>query len=198
MGYFNDKRKRESFTEDAARVLVNTAEKTGFPQEDRTGMKSACAACVSGSFSGDTGLRKPAGGFGSSEEIYGIACMGMLPAGEFSEERDFRMLQGMYPNEAKELLELVEEECDRLEYEGSPMFDEYPDYTTIYTLQKRIADAARKKAGVIRDDAGAGMAAENEEAGGDSTPEDLIRVMLLQEMHRRRSRYRNCRGVNAL
>ncbi|MCD7765649.1 MAG: hypothetical protein LUH53_03920 [Lachnospiraceae bacterium] len=122
----------------------------------------------------------------------------MLPAGEFSEERDFRMLQGMYPNKAKELLELVEEECDRLEYEGSPMFDEYPDYTTIYTLQKRIADAARKKAGVIRDDAGAGMAAENEEAGGDSTPEDLIRVMLLQEMHRRRSRHRNCRGVNAL
>ncbi|MCD7716285.1 MAG: hypothetical protein LUI39_07525 [Lachnospiraceae bacterium] len=170
-------------------------------------MRVGCTACASGNFSGDTGFRKPAGGFGSGEEIYGYlempprcasaaeraahvenaarlssaaACMGMLPAGELSEERDFRMLQGMYPNAAKELLELVEEECDRLEYEGSPMFDEYPDYTTIYTLQKRIADAARKK------------------AGGDSAPEDLIRVMLLQEMHRRRSRYRTCRGVNAL
>ncbi|MCC8104719.1 MAG: hypothetical protein LIO99_01645 [Clostridiales bacterium] len=170
MGYFSDKRNREA----------------------------TCSVCASGKPSGDTGFRKPAGGFGSGEEIYGTACMGMLPAGELSEERDFRMLQGMYPNEAKELLELVGEECDRLEYEGSPMFDEYPDYTTIYTLQKRIADAARKKAGAMQDSTGAGIAAENEEAGSDSAPEDLIRVMLLQEMHRRRSRYKACKGVNAL
>ncbi len=179
MGYLSDKRNRDAGQKQRE---INTGtrnesrENVPDPMETVGGMRVGCTACASGNFSGDKGLRKLAGGFGSGEEIYGIACMGMLPAGELSEERDFRMLQGMYPNEAKELLELVEEECDRLEYEGSPMFDEYPDYTTIYTLQKRIADTA----------------------GGDSAPEDLIRVMLLQEMHRRRSRYRACRGVNAL
>ncbi|MCC8066162.1 MAG: hypothetical protein LIO94_03535, partial [Clostridiales bacterium] len=52
---------------------------------------------------------------------------------EAQTERDFRMLQSMYPKEAKELLAGVEEICDQMEYSGSSMYDEYPDYTTIYT-----------------------------------------------------------------
>lgn len=175
MGYFSEKRNKEA------------GQKTG----DRTHSGS-------GSLNGSSGLKGCSGLNGSSglhEGMYGAADMGMLPAGELSEERDFRMLQGMYPREAKELLELIGEECDRLEYEGSPMFDEYPDYTTIYTLQKRIADAAQKKSETVRDGADMGAETEDGDAGGDAVPEDLIRVMLLQEMHRRRSRYRACRGV---
>ncbi|MCD8335801.1 MAG: hypothetical protein LUD18_00715 [Lachnospiraceae bacterium] len=98
------------------------------------------------------------------------------PTDEMQTEKDFRMLQSMYPNAAKELLPYIEEECDRMEYEGSAMFDEYPDFTTVYTVQKKIAETAAQTDDVC-------------------VPySDLIRVMLLQEMHRRRERYRFCRS----
>ncbi len=139
------------------------------------------------------------------------------PSDEMQTERDFRMLQSMYPDAAKELLPYIEEECDRMEYDGSAMFDEYPDYTTVYRVQKRIADAAKEKAanekvanekavnlsGENRNNAGTaygndlgstGMAFEEERKNADAAPkEDLIRVMLLQEMHRRRERRRSYR-----
>lgn len=160
------------------------------------------------------------------------------PGDEMLAEKDFRMLQGMYPAAAKELLPLIEEECDRMEYEGSAMFDEYPDYTTVYTIQKRIEEAARdavSSQGMARGSGmdgsargmawGAGMDGfargmareadaetaargiawgadaetavrgetyESEQTGDLVSRGDLIRVMLLQEMHRRRCRYRAC------
>ncbi|MCC8046516.1 MAG: hypothetical protein LIP12_13640 [Clostridiales bacterium] len=130
------------------------------------------------------------------------------PSDEMQTEKDFRMLQGMYLAAAKELLPLIEEECDRMEYEGSAMFDEYPDYTTIYTLQKRISEAAQKNDAAF----GTGMEAAARDLPQESDAEassrgearksertedfvsrgDLIRVMLLQEMHRRRCRHRSC------
>ncbi|MCD7884195.1 MAG: hypothetical protein LUI87_10915 [Lachnospiraceae bacterium] len=133
----------------------------------------------------------------------------LKPGDEMQTEKDFRMLQGMYPAAAKELLPLIEEECDRMEYEGSAMFDEYPDYTTIYTLQRRISEAAQKAAeadGSIDMEVSARdmvRESDTEMAVRVGTREpgqmedtvlrsDLIRVMLLQEMHRRRSRYRSC------
>jgi len=131
------------------------------------------------------------------------------PTDEMQTERDFRMLQSMYPNTAKELLPLIEEECDRMEYEGSAMFDEYPDFTTVYTVQKKIVAAAREQgitgkgaedADRRPDSAKSAIVSskENEiaEEGADNVCvplEDLIRVMVLQEMHRRRGRYRFCR-----
>ena len=46
---------------------------------------------------------------------------------EMEYERDMESMKRMYPVEARAVQELVEEECDKLEYEGSMMFDEYPD-----------------------------------------------------------------------
>lgn len=42
-------------------------------------------------------------------------------------ERDMDRMKRMYPQEVRAVQEYVEEECDKLEYEGSMMFDEYPD-----------------------------------------------------------------------
>lgn len=53
-------------------------------------------------------------------------------------ERDLRKMQSMYPAAAKAMLPVVEEECDRMEYDGSPMYDDYPDQTTIYCIVERI------------------------------------------------------------
>ncbi|MCD8346353.1 MAG: hypothetical protein LUD16_00110 [Lachnospiraceae bacterium] len=131
------------------------------------------------------------------------------PTEEMQTERDFRALQSMYPNIAKELLPFIEEECDRMEYEGSAMFDEYPDFTTVYTLQKKIAAAVRGRVTAGKKDGAADRHLDSDKSAITNTKEngnaaeeaddvcvpleDLIRVMVLQEMHRRRGRYRSYR-----
>lgn len=44
--------------------------------------------------------------------------------------------------EIRKVQELVEEECDKMEYEGSLMFDEYPDRLMLRQICKRIRDKA--------------------------------------------------------
>ena len=46
------------------------------------------------------------------------------------EQRDFEYMKSMYPETAKRLLPYVEDECDRMAYEGSVVYDEYPDGST--------------------------------------------------------------------
>lgn len=120
---------------------------------------------------------------------------------EKTSERDLRRLESMYPDSAKQMLPYVEEECDKMEYEGSPMYDEHPDLTTVYEAAERIY--------------GQVSALFPEEADGQEEPEEVLsmqyrepgkkrpgrknrmrelaRVLLLQEMHHRRCRHRRCR-----
>ena len=67
----------------------------------------------------------------------------------------------------------MEEEFDKMEYEGSLMFDEYPDRLMLRQICKRI-----------RDKAGLGENREDMDA-----PE----ILLFHEMFYRRCRYRRCR-----
>ena len=39
-------------------------------------------------------------------------------------ERDMERMKQMYPDKAKKVQRYVEDECDKMEYEGSMMFDE--------------------------------------------------------------------------
>ena len=73
----------------------------------------------------------------------------------------------------------VGETCDKMEYEGSMMFDEYPDRLMIRKMACDISDK-------IED-----IPEEKAEARGRLT--DLAQVMLMDEMHRRRCRYRRRR-----
>jgi len=98
-------------------------------------------------------------------------------------ERDCRRLQEMYPRDARRIQTLVEQECDKMEHEGSMMFDEYPDRLLFRMLCRQICRA-------LQDD---------EEMTWNVIPDrdhplmQLIEVMLTQEMYRRRCRYRRCR-----
>lgn len=144
-------------------------------------------------------------------------------------ERDLRRLQAMYPETAKKILPYIMEACDRMEYEGSAMFDEYPDRTTVQRMEDEVYEKAAD--GRMEDDMRAGMPgagvyeemesddmpmqtpeAEKEEDSssfGQSGPDygmiqmeygrrrrrsdwrrDLIRILLLDEMHHRRCRYK--------
>ncbi len=61
---------------------------------------------------------------------------------ELEYARDLEKLKGMYPKEVRSIQEMVEDECDKMEYEGSLMFDEYPDKVMISQIVKRIYDSA--------------------------------------------------------
>lgn len=102
----------------------------------------------------------------------------MLPELQLVDEReleeDREYLMQMYPAKARLIMVMVEDECDRLEYEGSPMFAMYPDRESILGIARRIYD----KVG-YRD--------------SDENLRHLIEVMLCNEFYVRRSRYKRRR-----
>ena len=53
-------------------------------------------------------------------------------------EDDYTRLKGLYPASARQIQPVVERVCDRLEYEGSPIFDEYPDPCTLRRYGREI------------------------------------------------------------
>lgn len=113
-------------------------------------------------------------------------------------ERDLRSLQSMYPEAAKLLLPYVEEMCDKLEYEGSMMFDRFPDQTTLYRMQEAILEQAKDEFSEVPvqeepDEIFSMQYQGRRHPHGRNWLGDMIRVLLLQEMHHRRCRHRNCR-----
>lgn len=95
---------------------------------------------------------------------------------EWIERRDYDYMKSAYPATAKRMLPYIERECDRLEYTGSMMFDEYPDQLQLRLLCRRIYDKAK----------------ETEENPGDWLME-LIQVMTYQEVMKRRNDHRKYR-----
>ena len=57
---------------------------------------------------------------------------------EMEYEKDMERMKELYPREVKQILEYVEDECDKMEYEGSLMFDEYPDRLMLEMVVNRI------------------------------------------------------------
>ena len=123
-----------------------------------------------------------------------------------SEKKDLEYLKSMYPSTVKMILLYVEEECERLEYEGSMMYDEYPDQLQLHMVCGRIYDKVSHLS--ERDDVGEmseqEMAAQNRRSHQrphdphrrpDGDPiRDIIQILLFQEMMRRRCDRRKYRS----
>lgn len=105
---------------------------------------------------------------------------------ERRERMDFEYMKSMYPNAAKILLPYIEDECDRMEFEGSMIYDEYPDQLQLMLIGKRLLEKVR------RDNALSGVDRGTKEKDGDWL-RDLLQVMLYQEVYKRRCDYRKCR-----
>ena len=106
---------------------------------------------------------------------------------ERMERRDFEYMKSMYPIAVKRLLPYVEEECDRMSYEGSMIYDEYPDQLQIYMMCNRICDRVRKEK--VKDD----TQMEMQVVHSDENLRDLIQLLLFQELFRRRTMHRRRR-----
>lgn len=59
--------------------------------------------------------------------------------------RDLEYLQQMYPTEAKKYQKIIAEVLDKIDYEGSMIYDEYPDKWQIYRLTQIIVDKIKRQ-----------------------------------------------------
>ena len=83
---------------------------------------------------------------------------------------EWNYFRGLYPLEARRLQRVAEEEFDRIDRDGGPMYDEYPDREYLY----RVLDLMLARA------LAEGMAADR----------DLMQVVMLHELLRRRQERR--------
>lgn len=93
-------------------------------------------------------------------------------------EMDNTYLKYLYPKITRQISEFVENECDKMEYEGSLMFDLFPDKVALQMMAAGITQQFKK---------------ENPDVYPNQ-PEllrDMIEVVLFHEIMYRRNRYRN-------
>lgn len=90
--------------------------------------------------------------------------------------RDYDYMKSAYPAAVKKIMPYVEEECDRMEYMGSMMFDEYPDQLQMRLMCRRVYEKTIE----IGENPGKWLS-------------DLIQVLTYQEILKRRSEYRKYR-----
>ncbi len=81
--------------------------------------------------------------------------------------RDLEYLQEMYPVEAKKYQKVIVDILDRLDYEGSMIYDEYPDKWQIYRLTQIVLDRLK-------------------ESGDEEPAADLVQVLLCCEIYKKR------------
>lgn len=106
---------------------------------------------------------------------------------ERMERRDFEYMKSMYPLTVKQILPFVEEECDRMSYEGSMIYDEYPDQLQIRMMCNRIYDRVKRQKSQNE------MEMEMQVSRDDDRLRDLIQILLFQELFRRRTNHRRNR-----
>ena len=113
---------------------------------------------------------------------------------EMEYEKDMERMKELYPREVKRIQDMVDEECDKMEYEGSLMFDEYPDRMMLEQITDRIAERMRvaeennMEASHRRDE----LPPFRPPIGPRDDLRNLIGVLLNHEMYRRRCRHRRC------
>lgn len=93
-------------------------------------------------------------------------------------ETDNTYLKYLYPKITRQISEFVEDECDKMEYEGSLMFDLFPDKTALQIMAVGITEEFRKKY-------------PDAYSGENKLLRDMIEVVLFHEIMYRRNRYRN-------
>ena len=97
---------------------------------------------------------------------------------EDSVTRDLDYLQQMYPAQAKKYQKMIAETLDCIDYEGSMIYDEYPDKWQIYRLTQMIVDKIIKS--------------EDESTDLDEDwLTEFVQIILFYEIYKKRHTNRN-------
>lgn len=107
--------------------------------------------------------------------------------------RDLEYLQQMYPSEAKRYQKIIAEILNQIDYEGSCIYDEYPDKWQLYRLTKTIMDKIKR---MEQTEGGftPGMSERPEAAAGELSSsekpwewiEEFVQVLLYYEIYKKR------------
>ena len=103
----------------------------------------------------------------------------LRPEQESAILRDLEYLQQTYPGEVKRYQRKVAEILDKIDYEGSMIYDEYPDGYTIQRLARTVTDMLRKEE-------------EKDSLEPPMNPEkwiwvqNIIQVLIVHEIYKRR------------
>lgn len=111
--------------------------------------------------------------------FYAAYANPMLYDGEKIQEKEFELMKSYYPDIAGRIQEKVEETCGYLDYDGSRLYDEYPDKFMLRRMCRQIRTEVEPELSV------------QEMPGG--LLDELIEVLLYQEISRRRCRRHRCR-----
>ncbi|GAB5615325.1 hypothetical protein JCM31739_01500 [Faecalimonas canis] len=110
---------------------------------------------------------------------------------ERKERQDMEYMKSLYPNAVKRILPFVEDECERMEYEGSMIYDEYPDMLGIRLMCNRICE--RVKAMDRREDIEDELEMQQKRQNNRGNIRDIVEVLLLNELMKRRNEHRRRR-----
>jgi len=112
----------------------------------------------------------PAAGYGNAA-LYGQQDADVL--------RDLEYFRQMYPARVRHYQVRIAEILDKMDYEGSVIYDEYPDRYTLERLAENITDILRREERQ--------QDSKQEETGNDGkTLPSLIFVLLVNEVYKRR------------
>ena len=102
--------------------------------------------------------------------------------------RDLEYLQQMYPSEAKHYQKIIAETLNQMDYEGSCIYDEYPDRWQLYRITQVIMDKIKRT-----DNMQKGNDTDEAEGEGCNTAEkpwewieEFVQVLLYYEIYKKR------------
>lgn len=100
--------------------------------------------------------------------------------------RDLEYLQQMYPSEAKRYQKVIADILNQIDYEGSVIYDEYPDKWQLYRLSKIVMDKL-KRDGTIKGETPESEAASSDHAERNCEQvEEFVQVLLYYEIYKKR------------
>ena len=94
--------------------------------------------------------------------------------------RDLEYLQQMYPSEAKRYQKIIAEILNQIDYEGSCIYDEYPDKWQLYRLTQTVMDKIKRMEHTEADKQGS-----TDEKSWDGV-EEFVQVLLYYEIYKKR------------
>jgi len=98
-------------------------------------------------------------------------------------------LQQMYPTEAKRYQQKIASMLDKIDYDGSMIYDEYPDRMRLYSLAQDIVNQIKKEESM---NPMSNMSDSDNPEKWEHLSE-LVQILLFYEIYRRR--HTNHRGI---
>jgi len=106
-------------------------------------------------------------------------------------DRDVEYMKQLYPGTVKTIQNEIDDECDHMEYDGSVMFDEYPDKVYLDSIVDRIYEKVKNRAEKPATEVEINSLYFYPPRRNQDYLRDLVTLILLSEIFNRRRRYRS-------